>query len=486
MELTTAQRDRAAGVLLGQAVGDALGVPYEFAAPPQGDAVMKGGGLGPYAPGEWSDDTQMAAVIAQVAATGADLTTPAVRGRIAHGFNDWRQHGASDIGNQTAAVIGSAWLSLTGSAMNADCSKDELDDETWAAAYEQAALAYTKKHERSAGNGALMRNGIVGLVALDDREATARAAAAVAELTHADPLVAESCILHAEAVRVAVVEGVLDLTRGLDLLPRSSQARWADWLESAAELRPDQIEANGSTFGALRVARAAIAGSTDVRSALQLAVTAGHDTDTVAAITGALIGALHGASGIPATWRRRVHGWPGLRARDLVSLALQTAGAAGPGSWPLASHAPVEPGRPLGVRAPFDDGLILGTQADLARTDADAVVSLSRVGLADRSPSRPPENHVECWLVDSDDPAAHNDLACTLADCADAVAELRAEGKTVLLHCVAAQHRTPSVALVYAVRHCGLSVEDASEQIRKALGANEIDGLLWRTAQLEA
>ena len=32
--LTTATIDRAAGVLLGQAVGDALGVPYEFGTPP--------------------------------------------------------------------------------------------------------------------------------------------------------------------------------------------------------------------------------------------------------------------------------------------------------------------------------------------------------------------------------------------------------------------------------------------------------------------
>ena len=34
MKLTTAQRDRAAGVLLATAAGDALGVPYEFATPP--------------------------------------------------------------------------------------------------------------------------------------------------------------------------------------------------------------------------------------------------------------------------------------------------------------------------------------------------------------------------------------------------------------------------------------------------------------------
>ena len=44
-----AQSHRAAGVLLGQACGDALGVPYEFATPPSvGElAHMHGGGLGP-------------------------------------------------------------------------------------------------------------------------------------------------------------------------------------------------------------------------------------------------------------------------------------------------------------------------------------------------------------------------------------------------------------------------------------------------------
>lgn len=45
MKLTTAQNDRAAGVLLGQACGDALGVPYEFGRPPGPDelARMTGG-----------------------------------------------------------------------------------------------------------------------------------------------------------------------------------------------------------------------------------------------------------------------------------------------------------------------------------------------------------------------------------------------------------------------------------------------------------
>ena len=70
MILTSTQKDRAGGVLLGQAIGDALGVPYEFASPiPFGTAEMIGGGLGPYAPGEWSDDTQMAVCIARATAS---------------------------------------------------------------------------------------------------------------------------------------------------------------------------------------------------------------------------------------------------------------------------------------------------------------------------------------------------------------------------------------------------------------------------------
>lgn len=88
--LTDLQRDRAAGVLLGQAIGDALGVPYEFGPVPSGDTETIGGGRGPYEPGEWSDDTQMAVCVGQVAATGADLTTDDSLERVAENVVAWR------------------------------------------------------------------------------------------------------------------------------------------------------------------------------------------------------------------------------------------------------------------------------------------------------------------------------------------------------------------------------------------------------------
>ena len=149
--------DRACGVLLGQAAGDALGVPYEFATPPRADekAEMTGGGLGDYAPGEWSDDTQMAACIAQVSATGADLTGTTALDQIAENFLRWAADGPADIGAQTSAVLRSA---RTGEG----APHQRLTD---------AAAEYSRRNPRSAGNGALMRTSIVGLSALDDRAA---------------------------------------------------------------------------------------------------------------------------------------------------------------------------------------------------------------------------------------------------------------------------------------------------------------------------
>lgn len=315
MDETT--RDRAAGVLLGQACGDALGVPYEFAAPPVGPAAMVGGGLGPYAPGEWSDDTQMAVVVARVAASGADLRGDAALDEVAEGFLAWARAGASDIGMQTRAVLG-----------DAERADPALPSGGRVA---QAAAALHARTGRTAGNGALMRTSVVGLVDLGSREATAEAATAVAALTHPDPLAAESCVLWCEAVRTAVTTGAAEVADGLDLLPPGRRDAWAAWIAEATTRPPAAFAPNGFTVTALQAAWSAVVASrsaaTPFEDGLQAAVLAGDDTDTVAAIAGGLLGALHGASAVPPRWRADVHGWPGLRADDLIELALQTATA---------------------------------------------------------------------------------------------------------------------------------------------------------------
>lgn len=127
--------------------------------------------------------------------------------------------------------------------------------------------------------------------------------------------------------------------------------------------------------------------------------------------------------------------------------------------------------------------MTIGTEAVLATTNASAVVSLSRIGTDER---RPDGRHVEAWLVDSDDSDAHNDLAYALHDAADATQELLAAGETVFLHCVRAEHRTPSVALLHAVKYGRMDVDEAAATIRKLPEHNTIGGLLWATALEEA
>src|ERR1700739_135070 len=109
MGLTTAQLDRAVGVLLATAAGDALGAPYEF-GPPRGpdlEVAMVGGGSFGWEPGEWTDDTSMAIAIAEVAATGADLRQEEALEPIARRWHEW-SHDAKDVGVQTRSVLSRA------------------------------------------------------------------------------------------------------------------------------------------------------------------------------------------------------------------------------------------------------------------------------------------------------------------------------------------------------------------------------------------
>lgn len=491
LRLDVAQTDRAAGVLLGLASGDALGVPYEFGRPPGAEeyAAMTGGGLGDFAPGEWSDDTSMAVAVAEVAATGADLATEPALDAVAEGFLRWHRSGPADIGVQTSAVLGAAARRLTRGEAGASRVMGE------------EAAAYAARHAHSAGNGALMRTAPVALAHLGSRTACAEAARAVARLTHADPLAGDSCVLWCEAIRVAVLEGRIDVTAGLDLVPDERRESWAGWLADAADVERNRAERvpgerfspNGFTVAALQAAAAAItsteappeepgAGSfacLHLQEALHAAVRIGHDTDTVAAIAGALLGARWGASAVPWRWRRAVHGWPGRDSRDLVSLGVLTVrgGRDDMKGWPSAERIRYfESASATAVPHPFDAGVLLGTHRTVDH-DATAVVSVCRVGR--KQPCfGAADVVVESRLMDSEEPAWNPHLAFTLHDAADAIRGLRAEGHTVLLHCVAAQQRTPSVAIAYALL-LGHELETARREVKAALNDARGWGHVW-------
>ena len=125
--------------------------------------------------------------------------------------------------------------------------------------------------------------------------------------------------------------------------------------------------------------------------------------------------------------------------------------------------------------------MLLGTHASRGH-GCDAVVSLCRTG-REQGCFEGAADVVDVRLLDDDRPEANPHLDFVLRDAAEAVRGLRAEGKRVLLQCVAAQQRTPSVAVAYAGL-LGADPAQARERIIAVLDQPRGWGRLWERAAL--
>ncbi|HEV7854375.1 MAG TPA: ADP-ribosylglycohydrolase family protein [Mycobacterium sp.] len=458
----TSYHDRVEGVLLGTAAGDALGAPYEFLPPrgPELEVAMVGGGG--WERGEWTDDTAMAIAIAEVAATGADLRAAATQDTLVTRWLEW-SHVTKDIGVQTSSVLRAA--SRGGRITAADARA--------------ASAAFHQQTGRTSGNGALMRTAPVALAYLDDEDAMVEAARAISELTHYDPDVGDACMLWCCAIRHAVLTGELDVRVGLRHIMSDRRAVWIKRLDDAEASAPASFPNNGWVVTAMQAAWSAIATTPvpvddpdagvfkadHLRLALDAAVRAGYDTDTVAAIAGGLLGAAYGASAIPGAWRRVLHGWPDITAHDLVALATAIERKGKPDLFDYSYRGSAID---TCARHPYDDRVLLGGIGVLRTLPAgvDAVVSLCRVSDDDMRDDMP---HVEVRLTDrtSEDENPHLDFV--LLHTVRLIEQLRNEGRTVLVHCVAAYSRTPAVGALYGARLCSVDVDEAVRDVTAVL-----------------
>lgn len=490
MKLSTAQNDRACGVILGSAVGDALGAGYEFgsaAVGPDGPTMI-GGGLGNFAPGEWTDDTSMTWAIAVVAAKGVDLRSPEALDEIAQHFLDWYDSHPPDIGTQTRRVLSSTPRdplpedpATTFPEELAKQASRRATPGTLAAAMTQAAARLHERTRHTGGNGSLMRTAPVALAHLDDPTAIVEAAMAISALTHTDPRAGEACALWSLAINHAVLEGELDVRAGLEHLTQEAREFWTERVDEAEAWDPKSFTPNGYVVTALQAAWSAIRHTPvpadmpclHLQDVLATAIGIGNDTDTVAAIAGGLLGARWGASSVPAAWRRIVHGYPGEQAERLVELAqlAVTGGRGGAKDWPLEERIDYAGwgGTDALARHPHDGGIWLGgvDALDQLPEGVTAIVSLCLVG-SQQVPKG--VEHVVFRLIDQPERDKNPNLEFVIDDAARTVQALRDEGHVVLLHCVAAQSRTPTVAAAYAMLG-GADVDSAIEGVVSALPA---------------
>ncbi|OKI50421.1 ADP-ribosylglycohydrolase family protein [Streptomyces sp. MJM1172] len=291
--------DRAVGAVLGSAVGDALGAPYEFG--PAGELTARGAemrGGGGWDPGEATDDTQMAVLLGESLLECGDLELPDVFER----FRRWAAGAPKDIGLQTEDVLTSG--------------------QPW----DLAAALHFQVNARAAGNGSLMRASTSAVYfAAAGREESMGAARRIAALTHGDRAAWEGTAILHELVRVC-----LDGADPLAALPATLAEVHPDHRERYGHvLGPDwhpglATEFNGAVWPCLGSAVWALRTTCGFAEAVRAAVDLGGDTDTVAAVTGTLAGALYGQDAVPPQWADALHvPLPGFGDRVLDAAALR-------------------------------------------------------------------------------------------------------------------------------------------------------------------
>lgn len=285
--------------LLGEAVGDALGVPVEFSSrealaahPVTG---MRGYGTHPVPAGSWSDDTSMALASLDSLQNGFDA------GDMMEKFCAWQEQGAYtptgvmfDIGMATAQALnryrrGTPALRCggTGEYDNGNGSLMRIlpavfyayaaggGDFARAVPLVDAVSCLTHAHLRSRTACLLETRLVFALLKEPSKEAVRRELSACGAWLAADP------VYGAEASTYARL-----LTPGFETLPR------------------DAIRSSGYVVSTLEAAVWCLLNTDHYRDCVLWAVNLGDDTDTTAAVAGGLAGLLYGLAGIPEEWQQ--------------------------------------------------------------------------------------------------------------------------------------------------------------------------------------
>ena len=260
-------------VVYGAAIGDALGVPYEFKERGTFECTdMVSGGSHGQPAGTFSDDTSMMLATCDSIRELGRIDCDDMRKR----FCTWAYEGKYtpdgvmfDIGNATSRAL----------AEGRGCAD-----------------------VRSNGNGSLMR--IAPLACIDATDDQIRAVSAI---THAHGISTESCVAYVHVLRdVLVGRSVAEATDGVAVHDFAFMP----------DVSIDEIKSGGYVLDTLNAALWCLRNTSSYAACVLAAVNLGRDTDTTACVAGALAGAAYGIDAIPSEWM------DALRAKDIIEACL--------------------------------------------------------------------------------------------------------------------------------------------------------------------
>ena len=254
------------GVILGLAIGDAMGAPLEGQPPPSRPVREMPAG------GSYTDDTLQALAVARSLVVSRGFSPEDCMARLLEGFRDSPQF----YGPTSSAAF---TLVLEGIPLR------------------EAALRVHRTLGGSRSNGSVMRGPPLGV--FTSSPVLEEISHACSRLTHRDPV--------AGACSAFVNRMVADLARGTTREDAFRHAcatcRNQEVLGYLAKFRDHEPDPSLDALLATHCAISVFMGAGSFAGAVPRAVNLGGDADTIGAITGALSGAYWGLGGIPPLWR---------------------------------------------------------------------------------------------------------------------------------------------------------------------------------------
>lgn len=288
--------DRILGSWYGQMAGDALGSQVEFKSAASLKEQYPGGlrSIGPSPvfgtiAGQITDDTEMAIALGySLIEAGGGRYSPDIA---AKHYRLWYDSGPFDMGH------------TVGRALSAIPRREDEEGVEG-----MARLARRHADKKSQANGALMRHSILGIWGHDKSAGElADIARLDAALTHPHPVCQDASAVFVVTVATAIRD-LLDAEQTYAVAWDFAQhtglhADVQNVLQKAQDTPPPWSDIHGGwVLVALHNAFYQLLHASSLEDGIVGSVMLGNDTDTNAAIAGALLGAVHGSQQVPANW----------------------------------------------------------------------------------------------------------------------------------------------------------------------------------------
>jgi poly(ADP-ribose) glycohydrolase ARH3 len=307
-------QDKFRGAILGCFLGDAFGAGFEGMNPEKARFHMSN--LSKKFPRSYTDDTDMTLALAESIIRCGKIDPEDLAKQFSLSCDLTRGYAIGTIKSVLGLRAGLKW-------------------------HQVARIVF---EEGSFGNGAAMRVSPVGLFYHHDLDGLRRSAIEQANITHVHPLGQWGAVMQACSIGLGVIQSPKGPLRKEEVVVNLREVLWGGPIEYTKALnRMEEMVAQGKKLQSREVVQflgngveahfsvpsacyIALTYSPDFCDAIRVAISLGGDTDTIAGMVGAIVGAHVGEGGLPIEWIDQLEDGPrGVSfARNLADRLFET------------------------------------------------------------------------------------------------------------------------------------------------------------------